>query len=92
MKISAAWKAEIDLAQCEPTVDLVDGVYTRLRFGLEPMITPLHCPDCAAQTGQFHVVGCTVERCPRCGGQALGCPTCTPVECDADEPLDEVSH
>ena len=34
---------------------------------------PDHCGDCAAAPGQYHVHGCDVERCARCGFQAIGC-------------------
>ena len=31
------------------------------------------CGNCKAKPGDFHVLGCSVERCVRCGGQAIGC-------------------
>lgn len=31
------------------------------------------CFDCGAQEGGLHHDGCDIERCPKCGGQAIGC-------------------
>lgn len=58
--------------------------YRRIRYGEEAeMFTGdfakegRPCPDCAVVPGQYHTDGCDLEECPKCHGQALGCPSCT---------------
>lgn len=40
------------------------------------------CNDCGVEHGQVHHFGCDAERCPRCGGQMIGCDCA-----DADLPM-----
>jgi hypothetical protein len=49
-------------------------VLPRVRFGAESEDWGAErgpCHDCGATKGQFHAVGCDVERCPACGGQSI---------------------
>jgi hypothetical protein len=34
---------------------------------------PGRCQDCQCEAGEAHHDGCAWERCPRCGGQLIGC-------------------
>jgi len=40
------------------------------------------CSDCATPPGHFHHPGCDIERCPKCGGQAISCGCQTQEESD----------
>lgn len=45
----------------------------KVRRQPEPDPKKDRCGDCGAAVGHYHHEGCDVERCPRCGGQAIGC-------------------
>lgn len=75
-------KEEI-LQEQENTHITIDGVeYKRIKYGSPEEYpefisspTPYFsspCHDCLVITGQVHLVGCDMERCPKCGEQLLG--------------------
>ncbi|MCP5197160.1 MAG: hypothetical protein H6974_10295 [Gammaproteobacteria bacterium] len=82
------WPERIEQAQTEMLV-MIGGIeYERVRYGNEEddWGADKHpCHDCAVIKGQFHVPGCDVERCPACGGQAIGCD----CEYEGDEDEDD---
>lgn len=42
--------------------------------GYAPINPETHrCHDCGVAHSGFHHPGCDMERCPRCGGQLIGC-------------------
>lgn len=72
---------EMNGAACTATTTRIAGVqYDRIKFGddwpeaLNPM--PANCNDCGTPGGGLHHRYCDLERCPRCGGQAIACPCC----------------
>lgn len=69
------WQARIDDEQEYTHEEIAGKSYPRVRYGTEMANLPSQCRDCACTIGELHVHGCCVERCARCGGQAISC-TC----------------
>lgn len=76
VRVIAGWPERIEEAQTIPTMRIDGADYPRIRYGDESDdwgADRQACHDCAVVKGQFHVPSCDVERCPRCGGQAITC-------------------
>jgi hypothetical protein len=73
-------------SQAVLTYDIAGAEWPRVRYGDEKTdwgAQEYLCHDCRASAGQFHVIGCDVEQCPRCGEQA--------IMCDCEEEEDEAA-
>ena len=80
------WPERIQDAQQIPSYSINGVERPRVRYGEEAEdwgANQAACHDCAVITGQLHVPGCDVERCPACAGQALSC------DCDYDGDSDD---
>ena len=76
------WPERIQEAQGILEYSIRGVLYPRIRYGAESddwRADSVPCHDCRVVHGQLHVPSCDVERCPACGGQAIGC------DCEHDE-------
>ena len=75
-KVVVGWPEQIEASQNIKAYSIGGMQYPRVPYGSEAMDWGADegpCGDCAVVKGQFHVVDCDVERCPKCSGQAIWC-------------------
>jgi hypothetical protein len=76
VRVVEGWSEKIQEAQSQASW-VIDGIeHPRVAYGSEDEdwgADQRPCDDCAVVKGQLHVPGCDAERCPVCGGQAIGC-------------------
>ena len=76
IQMAAGWPEEIRAAQLQTTLVIDGRTFQRIPYGREPGWPPgprRECHDCAVLSGELHVPGCDMERCPSCRQQLITC-------------------
>ncbi|TSB44820.1 hypothetical protein [Alkalicoccobacillus porphyridii] len=77
VNLSKYYPIEIAEAQLFSTFTISGIEYERIKHGEEldrqAFYISIHCGDCAVKEGYYHVLGCDLEVCPKCAGQAISC-------------------
>ncbi len=81
VQVIKGWPEKLMACQVVTTASIGGIEFERIKYGEEEDdwgASRGPCHDCAAAAGQYHYIGCDVERCPLCKGQAISC------NCDYD--------
>lgn len=64
-----------NVPQVPPKLFVINGTeFDRVPYGEgEDDLASPTCDDCGVRRGKLHLLGCDLEPCPRCGGQAITC-------------------
>jgi len=73
-------KEEIEQEQLHPSLLINGNIFTRIAFGsIEEGYegswdySKGYCHDCNVTKGQYHLLGCDMEKCPNCKNQLITC-------------------
>lgn len=75
-QVIEGWPERLQEAQLQRTYSIGGEALPRVPYGNESddwNADRVPCHDCSATKGELHVMGCDVEECPACHGQALSC-------------------
>jgi len=85
VRMVEGWPERIQAAQRVTHLSIEGTSYPRIPFGSEQddWGADAHpCTDCRVAKGEFHVLSCDGEECPRCHGQLLTCDCPKPDDAD----------